>query len=220
MQKWLSVLCATFLMISPAMAEDYKYQPEGCDFMISLPSEPVDTQRCHPQIPDRCEIMQSYTKVYDLDATINFYLSCRPVSENILQEYNRDMMSATLMAQPGIAELETYNTSYKEHDDYVVGGIMGAGPTPNGQNVQIYSASLWVGENSVMTVRAQLIGAEHEEADEQFATILRSISHSSEETSTDGAETSDDAASEEDTDSKEVSDNNDDSEELESDSAE
>lgn len=220
MQKWLSVLCATFLMISPAMAEGYKYQPEGCDFMVELPSEPVDTQRCHPQIPDRCEIMQSYTKVYELDATINFYLSCRPVSENILREYNRDMMSATLMAQPGIAELETYNTSYKEHDTYVVGGIMGAGPTPNGQNVQIYSASLWVGENSVMTVRAQLIGAEHEEADKQFATILRSISHVGDEISTDGADADSDDTAEEDTDSKDVSDSDNESAETDSDSTE
>ena len=149
-------------------------------------------------MPDKCEIMQSFTKVYDLDATVNFYLSCRPVSASTLQEYNRDLMTTTLMAQPGISALETYDTSYQEHDDYLVGGIMGAGPTPNGQNVQIYSASLWVGEGSVMTVRGQLIGAEHAEADDLFANILRSIRHKGDDLSTD-AEDSDEADSEQET---------------------
>lgn len=218
MRKLLSILfISSAIAASPAMADGYTYQPDGCDFAVELPSAPVEMRTCHPDIPEKCEQVQSFTKVFDLNATINIYLTCRPMVGASRMDYNRDLSTALLAAQPGVKSLETHQTTFFEDDDYTVAGLLGAGPSASGNDVMIYSASFWVTDNSLLTVRGELIGANAEEADNMFSEILRNIHYVSGKAESDSEE-------KQDTDSESTSENTDKSgatqEKTESDSSE
>lgn len=177
--KWIPAFAGmTMLLFSPpALAEEYTYSPEGCEFVITFPEEPRATQRCHDIIQDRCTLMASYTQVFEMDATLNFYVNCEPTERNMREDYTPDALRTMLLARPGVDNLEVYDVTYSETDNATTAALLGAGPSPGGQDPMVYVIQLWVGESSIFTLEAELIGKGHDEADTQFADILRSLHH-------------------------------------------
>ncbi len=166
-----------FLICAPdSFAEDVTYGPESCEFSIVFPGAPYTAQRCNPADPEKCDPITSYTKVFGMDATVNFNVTCIPVSADMYSRYSGDVMRTTLEAMVGRQHLDQYKTSFQQHDDKAKQAILlGAGRT--GKSDKIYTAQLWIGHRSVFTVEGELIGVPLDEADDMFAAILRSIGH-------------------------------------------
>lgn len=180
MRLLLSVTLGLMLLSGPAFAQQqggYLYSPAGCDFQVSFPAEPRLTKRCHDELPNKCSMMTTYTQVFSLDATVNVYVSCQPTSTNARKDYTSDLLRTSLLARPGVSDLETYDITFSETDKAIMGALLGAGETPNGNDVMIYVAEIWAGDNSVFTLEGELIGKQSEDADKIFGTILRSLHH-------------------------------------------
>ncbi len=154
--------------------EGYTYSPEGCNFQITLPEEPYDTRRCHPSFPDQCDIMASYTKVFELDSTVTFYLTCGPLGRSSFEQYNNDVIRTMLIARAG-NRLESQETAYQELNGVKMGSILGAGDAPNKEDILLYVSQIWVDKESLLTIEGELVGQDHDEADQLFANILRSL---------------------------------------------
>ena len=63
------------------------------------------------------------------------------------------------------------NTS--EKDGARQGSLLAS--TKRGLQNALYNAQLWVGQNSIMTLEARLIGPSHVQADQTFGDILSSV---------------------------------------------
>lgn len=176
MRLWLSFMIVLILATS-ARAEPYTYKPEGCAFEITFPSQPETVERCNSYLPDRCELMTNFTHVFDLTATLNFFVTCKMVDETVYSDFTQDIMRTTLIARAG-NRLETFETYFDARDDYKTAALLGAGNSPNGKDMMMYMSQLWIGKESILTVESELIGPQHEDAERMFAAILQSIQHS------------------------------------------
>lgn len=152
----------------------YIYSPEGCDFQVLFPQEPFNTRRCHPDFPDQCDIMTSFTKVFELDSTLTFYVSCSPLPQGEYNQFNADVMRTLLIARGG-NRLETKETAYNEVDDVKMASVIGAGDANNGTDILLYISQIWVSETSLFTIEGELVGNGNPDADQAFANILRSL---------------------------------------------
>ena len=161
----------------PAAAEEYAYAPEGCEFRMELPGEPSLSRKCSPDNPEICRDMTGYTKVFGMDATINVSVTCNPAPPQMYDQYNGDVMQATMEAMMGKDQMADYETGYQEFDVAKEAVLLGIGKTGNSDRV--FVAQLWIGRKSVFTVEAELIGQKTEESDKMFADILHSIRHES-----------------------------------------
>ena len=178
--KWIPAFAGmTMLLFSalPATAADYAYAPEGCEFRMELPGEPSLSRKCSPDNPEICRDMTGYTKVFGMDATVNINITCNPAPPNMYEQYNGDVMQATMEAMMGKDQLADYQTGYQEFDVAKEAVLLGMGKT--GNNDRVFVAQLWIGQKSVFTVEAELIGQKTDEADKMFADILHSIRHES-----------------------------------------
>jgi len=175
-----SFLALLFLLLSPlpASAGEYAYAPEGCEFRMEFPGEPYQSQRCNPDLPSECHDVTTYTKVFGMDATLNFHVTCNPAEEGMFDKYTGDVLQTTLEAMVGNNHLEEYQTGYQELDVAKQAVILGVGKA--GGNEKVYIAQLWIGHKSAFTVEAELIGDQTTAAaDDMFANILHSIRHES-----------------------------------------
>ncbi len=148
------------------------YAPEYCDFEISFPEPPYTTRRC-PEDQQTCYQITSYTMVYDLSTTVDVSVSCAPSTPENFERYNERVMSAALQGMVARKFITEYNINYDERESTKQATLTGTGQT--GRQGKIYTAQLWVGPNSVFTLQAELIGAEHPEGDTVFKDILNSI---------------------------------------------
>jgi len=177
MRLWLGMFFLAMITAFPAFAEEYTYAPEGCDFIMTFPEEPRATQRCHDKVSDKCTLMTSFTKVYDMDAAINIYVSCKPTETDLRGQFTPDARRTSLLARPGVDTLEVYDVTHSENEKAVMSALLGAGPTPSGKDVMVYVTQLWVSKSSVFTMEAELIGHDISEADKLFSDILGSLHH-------------------------------------------
>lgn len=180
---------------SIAHAADYKYAPQGCDFEVMLPSTPTTMRRCHPALPDKCDLKTAFTHVYNMQATLNVYISCDPVSQEDFDTISEDAIRTSLIALSG-GQLETYQTNTERQDDMYMGMILGAGSTASNVGT-LYTSQIWITPNSKLIVEGEIIGGEHKEADETLINVLHSVTRisgkSSETSNDDDSETSNDS---------------------------
>jgi len=162
------------------------YQPENCEFAIALPEEPYTTRRCHPNMPEKCDLMTSFTQVFGLSTTLNFYISCKPVSTDVAEQFTQDVMQTTLIARAG-TRLDASESAYQE----VQGGkarvaiLMGSGKNTYNGEEELYVSQIWVGQHSIMTIESEINGQSREDADKMLSSILRSV-HLAKDNDTDG----------------------------------
>ena len=57
-----------------------RYAPDFCDFEMTFPEAPLQTQRCTPA--GECYTLYSYTMVYDLQTPVDISLNCTPSTSN------------------------------------------------------------------------------------------------------------------------------------------
>lgn len=178
MKPWHSVLFLLALLALPlvAQAEEYIYAPDDCEFSVTFPDEPYISERCDPSDPTRCERVTSFTRVYDLDATLSFNVVCKPLPPNAYDRFTQELMRTTVIAMSRAANLEGFDTDFSEVDGTKIAILIGTGVTSSGRDDIIYTSQFWVGQRSSLTLEAEVRGSYVEEADALFAHILQSVS--------------------------------------------
>ena len=178
--KWIPAFAAMTMLlfaVMPATAAEYAYAPDGCEFRMELPGEPYQSRKCSPDNPEICRDITSYTKVFGLDATVNVNITCNPAPDQMYEQYNGEIMQATMAAMMGKDKLADYQTGYQEFDVAKEAVLLGMGKTGNSE--RIFVAQLWIGHKSIFTMEAELIGQQTEEADKMYTGILHSVRHES-----------------------------------------
>lgn len=157
----------------PASAEPYTYSPEGCEFTVTFPSEPFTGRKCNPDNPDQCHEVVTFTKVFDVTASLNLSVICNPAEENMYERYSGDVMKTTLIAMAGRDKLEESETGFNEQPEFKMAYILGYGKKSD-QDL-IYNGQLWIGKTSVFSLEADIVGDYVDGADAMFAQILQSV---------------------------------------------
>ena len=184
------------LLLLPTMAfaaEPSIYSPEFCNFEITFPEAPYKTQRCEED--NQCYEQISFTKVFiEQNATVNFRVICNPIGKEIKDTYSGEVMRATLRAMTQRSVVDTFKTSYREEELYKQAGLVGQGTS--GRTDTLYIAQLWIGDQSALSVEAELIGEASDDADALFSDVLRSVGVKADE-EVPATQESEDAAAEE-----------------------
>ncbi len=159
----------------PAWLESgYTYSPEGCDFTVSFPQEPYTTKRCDPVEPGKnCTDMTTFTKVFGVDATLLFSVSCNKADGNMYDRYDDNVMRTTLLGMARPVNLGSSETGFAKMDKAKMAVLLGTGKADNGEDDLMYTAQLWIGHNSVFTLEGELRGKYVPDADLLFAEILK-----------------------------------------------
>lgn len=187
---WLRILLLFCLLPGFALAEEPStYSPEFCEFSITFPGEPYKVERCDEDNAGQCYEMVSYTQVYDMIATVNFRVICNPVGEEVKNKYSGEIMESTLKAMTQGNVIQTFDTSFREEEKYKQAGLVGESKV--GNIPTIYIAQLWIGGQSALSVEAELIGEAHDEADQLFSDILKSVHYIEEDKETEETVTED-----------------------------
>ncbi|MCD8571372.1 MAG: hypothetical protein LRY76_07625 [Alphaproteobacteria bacterium] len=174
--RQIALFLISLIISLPSYAgEASTYSPDYCNFQITFPEAPHKTRRCENDSEERCYDLVSYTQTYEVYATVNFHVICNPIKEGVRAKYTEDVAKATVRAMAEKNDLTGYRTSFRKESAYNQAGLVGEGISSR-QDPKIYIAQLWVGETSVMSVEAELIGEAFEEADKLFADVMRSVS--------------------------------------------
>ena len=149
-----------------------RYAPEHCDFEITFPEEPYTSKRC-PEGVGKCYGLTGYTMVYDLSTTVDVTVTCVPSTPANYNRYNERVIKAALGGMVKRAGINEFKIHTVERENTRQGSLIGSGTY--GKQNKIYNAQLWIGQNSVFTMEAKLVGRKHIEADATFSEILKSI---------------------------------------------
>lgn len=176
---------AIALCALPARAEQemtpVTYSPPPCEFSVTFPDEPYKRQECGDESKkETCVEKISYTQVYEMASTVNFRLSCNPIGAEVIENYSKEVMEATLKAMTKDTVVKTFESSSREEEGYKQAGLVGEGKS--GTMPTIYIAQLWIGKKSAMSVEAEMIGEPNKEADKLFSDILKSVRYTAGDT--------------------------------------
>lgn len=162
-------------ILSESMAKEAGYYaPEFCDFEITFPEKPVVSRRC-PESGTACYQLHGYRYVYSLESSIDITAHCAPSTPKNYERYTEGVIAAALKGMRNRANIDNADINTQEIEGPKVrqGSLLGTGTY--GKQDHIYNAQIWVGENSILTVEAKLIGQSNTEAEENFSEILASI---------------------------------------------
>lgn len=149
-----------------------KYAPDFCDFEITFPEEPYKNKRC-PDGGAACYDIMSYTMVYDMKTTVDISVNCVPSTPENFARYDEQVMRTALEGMATRNNIDAPNITFTEREGVRQASLSGTGKA--GKQDKIFTSQLWAGPNSIFTVQAELIGAEHSGADKSFTDILKSI---------------------------------------------
>lgn len=150
----------------------FRYAPNQCDFEMIFPEQPFAAKRCEPG-SNKCTNLTSYTMVYDVTTTVEVSVTCVPSSPAKYKDYSERVISLALNGMVERADITEQEINTTEEEKYRRGSLLGS--SKRGKQNSIYNAQIWVGQNSIMTTEAKLIGPYHEKADIVFSKILASI---------------------------------------------
>lgn len=178
--KRIAVLAALLILL-PAAAfaqEPYTYSPDYCDFTATFPEKPSISKVCEKDDPKACYDLVSFTKVFDMASTVKIDVICNPSTPDLYNKLNADYMRTTVARMTKDIVLKTYDTNVRKEDNYIESGLVGMGKI--GMDKSLFVAQLWSSPNSLMSVKAQIIGQQHDGSDALFAQILKSIGYKDE----------------------------------------
>lgn len=165
------------ILAETTLAEGYvRHAPKDCGFEVTFPSEPYISKRCSRSSKTKvknCTKLTSYTMVYDLATSIEINVTCVPSTPAQYKKYNKDVISIALNGMVSRSNITEHEINISEDDDVRQGSLLGS--TKRGKQNSLYNAQLWIGQNSIMTIEAKLIGPFHAEADTVFSEILASL---------------------------------------------
>ncbi|MCK5375235.1 MAG: hypothetical protein KAJ40_08120 [Alphaproteobacteria bacterium] len=183
--------CCLFLYTAPLHAQEqkteqqdalhdflinYRYEPDYCDFIAGFPEEPLISHACENEDdPSTCYDKVSFTKVFELSSTVQIDVICNPSTPDMYAYFTPEIMESTVKAMTKDSVLETFNINTTQSDDYRLSGLVGQGR--KGLYDTLYIAQLWISENSIMSVEAELSGEKNPDADQIFAGILSNTGH-------------------------------------------
>ncbi len=155
------------------------YSPDYCQFTATFPSEPYMTRQCEdPNNQETCFNLISYTQVFDLDTTVRFEIICNPATPAMFEQFTTDVMENTVTAMVKDTVIETYNISSNQQEEYRHTGLVGL--AKKGLDESLLITQLWVADQSIMSVEAEISGAQRDDADQLFADVLNTIGFKSE----------------------------------------
>ncbi len=184
MIRYFLIAFITIITFSlPTLAQDKydskNYSPDYCQFTATFPEEPYITEHCEGESKDTCYKLVSYTKVFDVKSTVRVEIICNPSTPAMYKEFTPKIMEKTVRAMTKGTIIEAYEVSSRQEDEYRQTGLLGKARKGLGET--IYIAQLWVAQNSIMSVEAELMGEQSDDADKLFADILRTIHFSKKE---------------------------------------
>ncbi len=163
------------VLVETGLPENWvKYAPENCDFQAYFPSEPSTMQKCPTGAPkSQCYNMISYNMVYETQTAVEFNVTCSPLQEGEYDRYNQAVISTALKGMIADKDLKEQSGTTTQKENYRVGSIVGTRMI--GLQQSIYTAQLWLGKNSLMTVESSLVGPSMDIADETFSDFLKNV---------------------------------------------
>ena len=172
------IILLVLIISLPAYAQEKldtkEYNPNYCQFTASFPTEPYITKKCEdPNKPETCFNLISFTEVFDLSTTVRVEIICNPGSQELFEKFTPKVMENTVRAMTKETVLETFEVKANEQEKYRQVGLVGKGR--KGLHDSIFIAQLWIADQSVMSVEAEISGETREDADRLFADILRTI---------------------------------------------
>ena len=160
----------------PKKFDTRTYAPDYCDFSATFPEEPYIINQCEdPNNKDTCYNLISYTKVFGLSSTVRAEIICNPGSPELFEKFSTGVMEATVREMTKDTVSQTFEVKSREEEEYRHTSLFGKGR--KGLQDTIYIAQLWASKNSIMSVEAEMIGQQSDEADALFANILGNIGH-------------------------------------------
>ena len=148
------------------------YAPDGCEFQIAFPEEPYQGKRCDALDPTNCTEATTFTKVYGLDATIAYTVSCNPTGKDLYDQYSDNVMKAALFAMAQPSNLGKSQTGFGILPQAKMAVLLGSGKAANNDDV-LYTGQIWVGHKSILTIEGKLSGSYNADSDRLFAEILK-----------------------------------------------
>jgi hypothetical protein len=155
----------------------YRYSPDGCDFEVILPNRPHTSKRCADK-NQNCTTLTSYTMVFDVTTTVEVSLTCVPSTAEQYNAYSEKVIRLALQGMTRSENMNEHQINTSEKDGTRQGSLIAS--TKRGLQNALYNAQLWVGQNSIMTLEARLVGPTHEKADQVFGDILSSVKQKAE----------------------------------------
>lgn len=160
--------------LEPRKLDTPNYSPDYCQFTVTFPTEPFMTRKCEdPNNESTCFNLISYTQVFDLDTTVRFEIICNPATPEMYEQFTEEVMEDTVKAMTQGTVVETYNLSTQQQDGYRNTGLVGQ--ARKGLDESLLITQLWVADQSIMSVEAEISGAQRDDADQLFADILNTI---------------------------------------------
>lgn len=150
------------------------YSPQPCEFSVAFPEEPTSEHSCDAP-GNQCYERASFTQVFNLGTTVSIKATCNPINEDIRARYSEDVIKATLQAMTKDKIVETYEMNVIDQGSHIIAGLIGEGRI--GLTESMYLAQIWIGEQSALSLEAEIIGDANPEADLLFQQILQSIHH-------------------------------------------
>lgn len=160
------------MQVTEELDTSYRFAPDYCDFEITFPEEPYTSRRC-PEGAPRCYQLKGYTMVYDLRTTVDVSVTCVPSTPEQYERYNEAVMKTALRGMINRAGIEDYDIAFTDEGTHRHASL--SGQAGQGRQGKLFTAQLWSGKNSLMTVEAKITGNAHPEADATFTEILRSL---------------------------------------------
>lgn len=160
---------------SLAYAADYTFAPEGCEFRMDFPEEPLIARTCSPKDKNKCHTVARFNQVYDLESGIYITVTCNDAEPGMMERYSGDVMQYTMgaMAKKYIDE-ESSQTAFQDIGTAKQALIMGSKKQPDGHE-DIFMGQLWIGKKSVFSIEGQITGKAPPEADTLFAHTMKSV---------------------------------------------
>ncbi len=182
----LLFVCLCFLFLSFSVhsvhAEDTRPAPgisytetfdPPCEFQVSFPETPDMAERCGKNSTD-CRRLYRYVHVEKLQSSIDFRVTCAKAPENAWRLYDRDLMYSVLRSESAkdIRLSGDSDLHFRETGGFRIASLNTTGH--DGQAPVLYTAQIWLGPESIMTIKASLSGRADPVNDSLFAEILRS----------------------------------------------
>ncbi len=159
------------LISSPALAEPFTYAPQGCEFSITFPEKPYITQKCSTGDDKKCEEVVSFTKVINIDTSVNFRVICSAATADQIEDYSDEDMRGTVEQMATEASLEPNEAEVVTKDNFRSATIVTIGE--RSEREVFYTAQIWVGKKSILSLEGDMSGPENSDADQVFTEILK-----------------------------------------------
>jgi hypothetical protein len=154
----------------------FPYSPDYCEFNASFPEEPYKLKQCEDGDQTKCFEQLSYTQVFELSATVTFRVVCNPSKPELFKQYSPQVMEAALKGMTREHYVKEIDSNYRDGNGYKQAGLVAQGTS--GRSDKIYIAQLWIGQQSVMSVEAEMIGEPSDAADALFSSLLAGVQYS------------------------------------------